>query len=114
MTDPIEPPEPGYLLRELGYDDEIESAASLDITPQTMAGYRKNGVGPRFVEIARKIYYSKDARAEWLAAGGTRSADEALKGAPSSFPSGKKDPAQRQPAKRAVRCEARARQIPSL
>jgi hypothetical protein len=91
MNASVEPLEPGYLLRELGYDDEIEAAASLDITPQTMAGYRKLGIGPRYVEVARKIYYSKEARAEWLSAGGTRSADETLKGKPSSFPSGKKE-----------------------
>ena len=36
--------------------------------------------------MARKIYYSKEDRAEWLKAGGTRSADEALKGRASHFP----------------------------
>lgn len=79
-------PAPGYLLDELHYVDEIEAAASLDISEQTLAGYRKAGVGPHYVELARKIYYSKEARAEWLAAGGTRMADEALKGGLSHFP----------------------------
>jgi hypothetical protein len=83
---PIEPLPPGYLLRELGYVDEIEAAASLDITPQTLAEYRKAGVGPKYTELARKILYSKQARAEWLANGGTRQADESLKGRTSAFP----------------------------
>ena len=83
---PDHPAHPGYLLRELGYDDEIESAASLDITPQTLAGYRKAGIGPDYTELARRIFYSKKARAKWLAAGGTRAAEEALKGSPSPFP----------------------------
>ena len=77
---PIEPLAPGYLLRELGYVDEIEAAASLNVTPQTLADYRKAGVGPDYTEVARKILYSKQARAEWLAKGGTRQADESLKG----------------------------------
>ncbi len=85
MSKRPEPPDPGYLLRELGYDDEPEAAASLDITPQTLVGYRKAGIGPRFVEVARKIYYSKEARAEWLANGGTRQAEESLKGKASAF-----------------------------
>jgi Helix-turn-helix domain len=72
-----EPPEPGYLLRELGYVDEIEAAAALDITPQTLIGYRKSGIGPVYAEIARKIMYSRDALATWLASGGTRKHDEA-------------------------------------
>jgi hypothetical protein len=76
----MRPPPPGYLLTELGYDEETEAAASLNISPQTLIQYRKDGIGPRFVEVARKIYYSKEDRAEWLKAGGTRSADEALKG----------------------------------
>ena len=79
-TDPVEfsnltePAEPGYLLKELGYDDEIEAAASINITPKTLVEYRKNGTGPDYVEVARKIYYSKEARAKWLAKGGTRNA----------------------------------------
>ena len=67
-----EPPEPGYLLAELGYDDEIEAAASLDITPKTLIEYRKLGIGPEYTEVARRILYSREARAKWLANGGTR------------------------------------------
>jgi hypothetical protein len=39
----------------------------------------KQASGLRYVELARKIYYSKEARAEWLAAGGTRQADDHIK-----------------------------------
>ena len=69
-----EPPEPGYLLAELGYVDEIEAAAALDLAPKTLTDYRKNGVGPDYVELARNILYSRDALAKWLAAGGTKGA----------------------------------------
>jgi hypothetical protein len=67
-----EPPEPGYLLAELGYEDEIEAAASLNVTPKTLGEYRKLGIGPEYTEVARRILYSRDARAKWLANGGTR------------------------------------------
>jgi hypothetical protein len=30
-----EPPPPGYLLDELGYIDEPEAAAAIDVTPKT-------------------------------------------------------------------------------
>jgi hypothetical protein len=53
---------------------------------QRGAAYRKAGVGPEYTELARKILYSKQARAEWLANGGTRQADESLKGGQSAFP----------------------------
>ena len=68
-----EPPEPGYLLAELGYVDEIEAAAALDLAPKTLTSYRQQGCGPEYTELARKILYSKDALAKWLAAGGTKS-----------------------------------------
>jgi Helix-turn-helix domain len=67
-----EPPEPGYLLAELGYVDELEAAAGLDITPKTLIGYRRAGIGPRHTELARKIFYSREAIAAWLANGGVR------------------------------------------
>jgi Helix-turn-helix domain len=71
-----EPPAPGYLLEELGYCDECEAAASLDITPKTLSEYRRLGTGPAYAELARKIIYSREAIAAWLAAGGTRGARE--------------------------------------
>lgn len=70
----LEPPPAGYLLNELGIVDEIEAATGLGITPQTLAGYRKAGTGPRFIEVARKVMYSRKALAEWLENGGTRGA----------------------------------------
>jgi hypothetical protein len=72
MNSQCEPPEPGYLLSELGYEDEIEAAASLDVTPKTLIEYRKLGIGPEYTEVARRILYSREARAKWLANGGTR------------------------------------------
>ena len=73
-----EPPEPGYLLAELGYVDEIEAAAALDLAPKTLTDYRKNGLGPDYVELARRILYSRDALAKWLAAGGAKGAMRVL------------------------------------
>jgi hypothetical protein len=72
MSETHEPPTPGYLLTELGYDDEFEAAASLGITVKTLIEYRKAGTGPEYIELARKILYSREARAKWLAAGGSR------------------------------------------
>jgi|KBSSwiStaDraftv2_1062776.scaffolds.fasta_scaffold2383407_2 hypothetical protein len=72
MSNLGEPPEPGYLLAEFGYVDELEAAAALDITPKTLIEYRRSGVGPQYTELARKIFYSREAIARWLAAGGTR------------------------------------------
>jgi hypothetical protein len=76
MTDTItrELPAPGYLLAELGYVDELEAAAALAVTPKTLIEYRRAGIGPHYTELARKIFYSRDAIAAWLAAGGTRTA----------------------------------------
>ncbi|MFH0301003.1 helix-turn-helix domain-containing protein [Bradyrhizobium sp. 31Argb] len=67
-----EPPDPGYLLNELGYVDEPEAAAALDITPKTLTEYRRLGIGPDYAELARRIIYSREALAAWLARGGTR------------------------------------------
>jgi hypothetical protein len=72
MTDVYEPLPPGYLLAELGFVDEIEAAAAIDVTPKTLVEYRKQGIGPEFTEVARRILYSKAALAKWLEAGGTR------------------------------------------
>ena len=74
---PHEPPEPGYLLNELGYVDEPEAAAALDITPKTLTEYRRLGIGPDYAELARRIIYSRQALAAWLAAGGTRAKEAA-------------------------------------
>ena len=72
MSEVYEPPEPGYLLRELGYIDEIEAAAAVDVEAKTLAGYRKLGIGPEYAEVARRILYSKTKLANWLENGGTR------------------------------------------
>jgi hypothetical protein len=67
-----EPAAPGYLLADLGYVDEIEAAAALDVTTKTLIEYRRAGIGPQYTELARKILYSREAIARWLAEGGTR------------------------------------------
>jgi hypothetical protein len=76
MSETYEPPAPGYLLIELGYVDELEAAAALNVTPKTLIEYRRAGSGPRYTELARKIFYSREAIAAWLAAGGSRASNE--------------------------------------
>jgi hypothetical protein len=76
MTDTFEPAAPGYLLAELDYLDELEAAAALNVTPKTLIEYRRTGIGPQYAELARKIFYSREAIAAWLAAGGTRSTEQ--------------------------------------
>jgi hypothetical protein len=68
----IDPPSPGYLLTELGFIDETEAAVALDITTETLVGYRKAGTGPCFAVLARRILYSRAALADWLNRGGCR------------------------------------------
>jgi hypothetical protein len=70
-----EPPAAGYLLDQLGFVDEIEAATAIDVTPKTLAEYRKQGIGPDFSEVARRILYSKKAIGSWLENGGTRGRD---------------------------------------
>jgi hypothetical protein len=72
MSEVYEPLPPGYLLSQLGYIDEIEAAAAIDVTQKTLVGYRQQGIGPEFTEVARRILYSKTALAKWLETGGTR------------------------------------------
>jgi hypothetical protein len=102
-------PPAGYLLEELGWIDETEAAAAINVTPQTMAGYRKICIGPDFAEVARCILYSKVGLGKWLADGGTRMADEALKGKPGTFPViPKSDPqAESKPSRRSLLERAR-------
>ena len=84
MSNQWEPPEPGYLLTELGYVDEIEAATALGLAPKTLVEYRKLCVGPEHVELARRILYSRDALARWLASGGTKGANTPGRGGGSS------------------------------
>jgi hypothetical protein len=70
----INPPPraPGFLLAELGYLTETEAAEALDLSLPTWVEYRKRGTGPEYTVVGRKIFYSVDGIAEWLANGGTR------------------------------------------
>jgi hypothetical protein len=68
-----EPPPPGYLLSELGYVDEIEAAAAIDVTPKKRwLIIASTALAPIIPRWPCRIIYSKDALAEWLKAGGTR------------------------------------------
>jgi hypothetical protein len=72
MPATVEVTHPGHLLTELGYLDEIDASLALGVTIQTLVQYRKAGIGPEHTVIARKVFYSRDALAGWLANGGTR------------------------------------------
>ncbi|HKG77000.1 MAG TPA: helix-turn-helix domain-containing protein [Beijerinckiaceae bacterium] len=65
-------PADGQLLEELGYVDESEAARGLGITTPTLIEYRRLGKGPAHTEVARRILYSREAIALWLATGGAR------------------------------------------
>jgi hypothetical protein len=68
-------PEPGYLLAELEYLEEADAADALGIALATLQGYRKNRSGPDYTEVGRGIFYSKQALAAWLQAGGTKACE---------------------------------------
>ena len=62
----------GYLLEDLDFVEEPEAAASLKISPQTLVKYRKQGVGPAFSIVGRRVIYSRGSLRTWLENGGTR------------------------------------------
>ena len=62
----------GHLLEELGYVDEADAAVGLGVTPKTLIEYRRLGKGPTSTEVARRILFSRQAIADWLATGGAR------------------------------------------
>jgi hypothetical protein len=70
-------PADGQILAELGYVDESDAAAGLGITTKTLIEYRRMGRGPVHTEVARRILYSREAIAAWLAAGGARAGIDA-------------------------------------
>jgi hypothetical protein len=49
-----------------GYDDEQTTAQELRVKPRTLRGWRQKGIGPPYVEVARRFYYSRTGRIEWL------------------------------------------------
>ena len=71
---PVESRPAGFLLKDLEYLSEPDAAAAIDVKPKTMVEYRKAGIGPDFIIVARKVLYSRDALTKWLAAGGSKEA----------------------------------------
>jgi predicted DNA-binding transcriptional regulator AlpA len=43
----------------------------------TLARWRRQGIGPRFVKLGRKVFYPRDALADWIKAREARSTAEA-------------------------------------
>ena len=62
----------GYLLEEFDFIEEPEAAAALKIAHQTLIKYRKQGVGPAFSIVGRRVMYSRAGLRTWLESGGTR------------------------------------------
>ena len=62
----------GYLLEDFDFIEEPEAAAALKIAHQTLIKYRKQGVGPAFSIVARRVIYSRASLRTWLESGGTR------------------------------------------
>lgn len=72
--------ENGSLLKDLDYISEAEAAIALNVSEQTLIDWRKRQIGPPFSMIGRKFIYAVAKLKQWVEAGGTRTADEALKG----------------------------------
>lgn len=51
-----------------GYDDELTTAKELKVKPRTLRKWRAQGIGPPFVEVARRFYYPRAGRVAWLKA----------------------------------------------
>ena len=51
---------------------EPEAAAEIGVKPDTLAGYRKRGIGPAYSIVRRQIIYNRLNLRAWLNAGGTR------------------------------------------
>jgi len=53
-------------------DDPLESdkrsAKTLGVLTGTLAAWRCQGRGPRYVKVGRKVYYRRSALTEWLRA----------------------------------------------
>ena len=60
----------GFLLND--YLPEPEAGPAIGVTPQTLTGYRKKGIGPDYTVVGRTIFYSRAALLAWLENGGVR------------------------------------------
>jgi hypothetical protein len=52
--------------RIAGYSPELETAKALNVSPRTLRKWRSQGVGPPYVAIARRFYYSDEKRDAWV------------------------------------------------
>jgi hypothetical protein len=60
---------PSNPLREtLGLIDEQDLAAAFGVKPFTVAGWRRNGDGPDFVQIGKRIFYRRADVVDWVKA----------------------------------------------
>jgi hypothetical protein len=51
-----------------GYRTEAEQAERLGVTTRTLAGWRAQRKGPRWVKLGQRVLYPDDADIEWLKA----------------------------------------------
>jgi hypothetical protein len=49
-----------------GYSPELETAEELNVSLRTLRKWRSQGVGPPYVAIARRFYYSDEKRDAWV------------------------------------------------
>jgi hypothetical protein len=49
-----------------GYSPERETAEELNVSVRTLRKWRSQGVGPPYVAIARRFYYSDERRDAWV------------------------------------------------
>lgn len=58
---------PSNPLREtLGLIDEQDLAAAFGVKSNTVASWRRNGDGPDFVQIGKRIFYRRTDVVEWV------------------------------------------------
>ena len=51
-----------------GYRTEAEQAERLGKTTRTLASWRKQGIGPRWVKAGSSVLYPENSDVEWLKA----------------------------------------------
>jgi len=53
-----------------------EVAAAIGVAEQTLASWRSDGVGPRYVKLGKAVFYRREELAEWIAANVTGTGGE--------------------------------------
>jgi hypothetical protein len=56
------------LRQDLGLIDEQDLAAAFGVKSFTVAGWRRNGDGPDFVQIGKRIFYRRADVVDWVKA----------------------------------------------